>query len=194
MSGKSFVDGHNKVIQLHGVNRPGTEYRCVQDIPHGFITDDGDLTGTKATGAAKAVAAITTWKGVNVVRIPLNEDCWLGINGAGGRGGAFAGQPYRQFIRAEVEALRKAGIFAVLDLHWSASGRGLATEQDVGPNVDHSITFWSQVAKVFKDRPSVMFDLFNEPHIWCYTASCRADYNTAARTAWTMYKLSLIHI
>lgn len=33
------------------------------------------------------------------------------------------------------------------------------------PDADHSIEFWTSVAKTFKSRPNVIFDLFNEPFI-----------------------------
>ncbi len=56
---------------------------------------------------------------VNTVRVPLNEDCWLGINGVKS---AFSGARYRTAIDSYVQRLRGAGIFTILDLHWSAPG------------------------------------------------------------------------
>src|SRR5262249_54003018 len=54
-------------ITLHGVNRSGTEYACIQ----GWGIEDGPMD-------QMSVNAIATW-GANLVRVPLNEDCWLGI-------------------------------------------------------------------------------------------------------------------
>ncbi|HEX3670530.1 MAG TPA: hypothetical protein VHT92_02375 [Candidatus Cybelea sp.] len=67
VSGNHLVDGNNDVVDLHGVNRSGTEYACVQ----GWGIFDGPSDST-------SIQAMTTWN-VNVVRVPLNEDCWLGI-------------------------------------------------------------------------------------------------------------------
>ena len=63
---------------FHGVNRSGTEYACVQ----GWGLFDGPNT-------AQSVAAIARWH-VNIVRVLLNEDCWLGINGIKPQ---YAGRP-----------------------------------------------------------------------------------------------------
>ena len=89
MSGKHFVDGNGKIVQLRGVNRAGTEYRCVQDIPYGFITDDNSIDGTAAAYVGAVVSSLQTWNragattnAISAVRVPLNENCWFGENGA----------------------------------------------------------------------------------------------------------------
>src|SRR5579859_6352006 len=69
VQGNKIVDANGQSVALHGVNRSGTEYACVQ----GFGPFDGPSDAT-------SIAAIRSWN-VNAVRIPLNEDCWLGING-----------------------------------------------------------------------------------------------------------------
>ncbi len=68
-------------------------------------------------------------------------------------------------IRRWVANLNAAGLVAILDLHWSAPGSMLALRQWPMPDSDHSVTFWSEVARSFKDTPSVIFDLFNEPSL-----------------------------
>ena len=59
-------------------------------------------------------------------------------------------------------------------------------------NADHSVTFWSQVAKTFASKGSVIFDLFNEPFItdwscWVSGGACAtqngATYTTAGMAA-----------
>ena len=70
-------------------------------------------------------------------------------------------------------------MYPILDLHWTGSGSTLATQQDVAPNVEHSLPFWVDVAKTFKDSPAVVFDLFNEPRLWCYSSNCESDYTAA---------------
>jgi endoglucanase len=70
VSGNKLVDASNNVVHLRGVNRSGTEYACVQ----GWGIFDG-------LSNAASIEAMTNWH-VNVVRVPLNEDCWLAISTA----------------------------------------------------------------------------------------------------------------
>ena len=105
--GSHLVDGRGAghVVQIRGINRSGTEYACIQgwgffDSPHPERIDDPAM-----------IAAMRTWD-INAVRVPLNEDCWLGVNTPAGRGGA----PYRQIVEEYVRALHAAGLYVVLDL------------------------------------------------------------------------------
>ena len=68
--GQQLLDGANHPVILRGVNRSGSEYACIQGW--GFFDGPSDLA---------SVQAIAAW-GANAVRIPLNEGCWLNINGA----------------------------------------------------------------------------------------------------------------
>ena len=52
------------------------------------------------------IAAMKSWD-INAVRVPLNEDCWLGIGTKPGRGGA----PYRRIVKRYVSALNRAGLY-----------------------------------------------------------------------------------
>jgi endoglucanase len=187
--GDRFVGGGGGVLQLRGVDRPGTEYGCVDGL--GFVSSDGGVGGASLGYAGSLVSALGSWNVagvagdvVGVVRVPLNEDCWLGINGVPA---AFSGVAYQRFVEAEVADLTAAGVYTVLDLHWSAPGGFEATSQNVGPDEDHSVAFWGQVASVFGSNPAVMFDLYNEPHLWCYTSVCNGSYVTADATAWGCY-------
>jgi hypothetical protein len=63
-----------------------------------------------------------------------------------------------------VNALNAHGIYAILDLHWTAPGSQVAAEQQPMPDNDHSPAFWQSVASTFKDNPAVVFDVFNEPY------------------------------
>jgi endoglucanase len=160
VEGTSLVDGRGRPLRLLGVNRSGSEYACVQGW--------GLFEGPTDTAA---IAAMKSWK-INAVRVPLNEHCWLGINGVAP---ALSGSAYRDAVAALVGRLNDAGLVAVLDLHWSAAGRAKALEQQVMANADHSPAFWSSVAATFKSNPGVVFDLFNEPHdiSWkCWRDGC----------------------
>jgi len=189
VSGNQFVNQNGDVVQLRGVNRPGTEYGCVDDL--GFTSGVTGSEGQNLSYAGTVASSLLSWNApgasenaINTVRVPLNEDCWLDINGVPS---AYSGANYQTFIEDEVADLTPQGMYVVLDLHWSAQGSFEATSQNVGPDEDHSVTFWQQVATAFEDDPSVMFDLYNEPHIWCYTSACSSNYTTAADTAWGCY-------
>jgi hypothetical protein len=149
--GNHLVNGAGSTIQLHGVNRSGPEYQCV----HGLGVFDGPSDDA-------SVAAIASWHGVNAVRVPLNEDCWLGINGSP-NGGVSAAQ-YQAAVQGYVARLHAHGLYAIVELHWSAPGTFQATGQEVMPDADHSPAFWSQVATAFRGDAATIFDLFNEPN------------------------------
>ena len=77
-------------------------------------------------------------------RVPLNEDCWLGINGVSRK---WSGADYRKRIKEWVLALNKAGLTVILDLHWSAPGDLEALGQWPMPDADHALTFRKEVAQ-----------------------------------------------
>ena len=105
--GNHFVDANDQPMRLLGVNRSGTEYECMD----GRGPFDGPAD-------APSIAVMASWH-VNAVRVPLNEDCWLGINGAPA---AYSGANYREAIAAYVRRLHDAGLYAIVDLHWNAPG------------------------------------------------------------------------
>ena len=147
--GNQLVDGSGQPVRILGVNRSGTEYACAQGW--GFFDGPSDLA---------SVQAIAAWR-ANAVRVPLNESCWLGINGVSP---AYGGASYQTAIRDYVDLLTQHGLIAILELHWSAAGSAPATAQQPMPNRDHTPTFWAQVGAAFKGNESVIFDLFNEPY------------------------------
>jgi PKD repeat protein len=174
VQGNHLVNGKGQVIRLLGVNRSGTEYACAQ----GWGIFDGPSD-------AASIAVIAGWH-TNVVRVPLNEDCWLGINGVNP---LHAGANYQTAIANYVAALHASGIYAILELHWTAAGTTLASGQQPMPDADHAPTFWSSVATAYKNDPAVIFDLFNEPYpdqagaanAWaCWRDGCSISGFTAA--------------
>jgi endoglucanase len=153
ISGNHFVNGAGQTIRLLGVNHTSSEYACVD----GFGYDDGHFDDADA-------AAIASWN-ADAVRVPINEDCWLGINGQPSKSQEPLTQAgYQQAVESYVSALNARGLYAILDLHWSAPGTQVAMEQQPMPDNDHSPAFWQSVATTFKDNPAVVFDLFNEPY------------------------------
>jgi endoglucanase len=147
--GNRLVDSSGQTVLLRGVDRSGTEYACAQGW--GFFDGPSD---------SASVAAIASWN-ANAVRVPLNETCWLAINGVAA---AYAGSAYHQAITDYVGRLNRAGLYVILDLHWAAAGSGIALGQVPMADRDHSPEFWRQVAATFKGNNRVIFDLFNEPY------------------------------
>lgn len=161
VAGNRLVDGRGRTIQLRGVNRTGAEYGCTKGDDHGRLMP---IVGP--TDAA-SVAAIKAWH-ANAVRIPLNETCWLGINGVAP---SLSGVTYRNIIVAFVRRLNAVGIYVILDLHWNAPDGLKAVAQQAMADADHGPAFWASVATTFKAFPGVIFDLYNEPYVAPWNAN-----------------------
>jgi endoglucanase len=164
VQGNRLVSAIGQTVTLRGVNRMGTEYACVQ----GWGMSDGPRD-------AVSIRAMKAWA-VNAVRLSLNEDCWLGINGVPPE---YAGANYQRMIKDYVSVINLQGLYAILELHWNAPGTTLSTDQQPMPDLDHTPTFWSQVASAFKGNDAVILDLFNEP--W-------PDDQRDSPAAWTCWR------
>ena len=172
VSGNHLADGGGQTVTLHGVSISGTEWQCLYG--EAFYGPHNEAS----------IEAMVAWH-INAVRIPLNEDCWLGINGA-----PTDINTYHEEIRDYVEQLHAHGLYAILDLHWSAPGETLS---HMGPGFagffemadeSHTPTFWASVASYFKNDHAVLFELFNDPNniSWsCWLNGCMAPrgYQTA---------------
>jgi endoglucanase len=170
--GNRLINANGEIVTLHGVDISGTEWQCLYG------------TAFYAPHDEASIKAMVAWH-INAVRIPLNEDCWLGINGA-----PTDIATYHEEIGEYVSELHKFGIYAILDLHWSAPGSVLS---HLGPEFagfyemadeSHSPAFWESVASYFENDHAVLFDLFNDPSniSWsCWLNGCKAPrgYQTA---------------
>jgi len=160
VEGNRLVDGNGRSVRLLGVNRSSFEYACAQGW--GMWVGPTDRT---------AIAAMKTWR-INVVRLPLNEACWLGLRTVKPQ---YRAGPYRRAVLAYVRRLHDAGLYVIVDLHWNASGNQRALEQQRDADADHSSAFWRSVAAAFLGDRAVLFDLYNEPHdiSWsCWRDGC----------------------
>src|SRR2546421_11616941 len=168
--GNHFVDGSGRPVRLLGVNRSGSEYACMAN----WAIFDGPSD-------TASIGAMASWN-IDAVRVPLNEDCWLGINGAPA---ALSGANYRNAIAGYVSRLHAAGMYAIVDLHWNAQG-SLPADGKTGQgrkmaDLDHAPAFWTSVASFFKNDHGFVFDLFNEPHDigWdCWLNGCTTSDGT----------------
>ncbi len=149
VEGNKLVD-HGKVVRLLGVNHSGGEYACEQ----GYGIFEGPTDDT-------LVSPMLTWK-ANTVRLPLNEQCWLGINGVKAQ---YAGKNYQDALAALVAVFRKHNMYVILDLHFGAPGTHLADAQQPMLDADHGPAFWKEVAAAYKGDAGVLFDVFNEPYL-----------------------------
>ncbi len=104
VAGNELVSGSGQRVVLRGVDRSGTEYECVQG--HGIF--DGP--------SGKASVTAMRSRGINAVRVPLNEACWNGLSYVNP---AYAGARYRAVVQAYVKLLNASGMVAILDLHWT---------------------------------------------------------------------------
>ena len=175
VAGNRLLDARGRPVQFRGVNRAGTEYACIQ----GWGIFDGP-------SSERSVAAMAKWR-INAVRIPINEDCWLGINGVKPQ---YAGANYRRAITRYVALLRRHGMYAELSLMWAAPGKNRATYQSGAPDADHAPDVWASMASTFKDNPNVVLAPWGETVVNanCFLRGgvCEATYgpdNTQYETA-----------
>jgi hypothetical protein len=145
--GNRLLDRSGRVVHFHGVNRSGSEYACVQ----GWGIFDGPSNDA-------SIAAIARWK-VNIVRVPVNEQCWLGLGRLKPR---YSGAAYRRALVAYVRRLHRHGLYAEVSLMWAAPGKYPATYQSGGPDADHSPALWRSLAATFKNDPDVILAPWGE--------------------------------
>ncbi|MEU1400791.1 cellulose binding domain-containing protein [Streptomyces sp. NPDC005728] len=158
VSGTRLVDSAGRTRRLLGVNRSGGEFMCVQ----GYGIWDGPVDDA-------AVKAIADWK-ADAVRIPLNEECWLGLSGIKPE---YGGTNYINAVKDLVARVEAHGMTPILEMHWSygqytGNSAGCsdvhATCQKPMPDQQYAPSFWASVAGTFKDDQAAVFDLFNEPY------------------------------
>lgn len=172
VQGNSLVTGKDEQVILHGVDRSGTEYQCVKN-------DNQVFDGPSNTAS---IQAMKSWH-INAVRVPLNEDCWLGINGANP-----SGTVYQKAISNYVTRITKNNMYVIVDLHWNAPGNTEATGQQFMADKDHSLAFWTSVAQTFRNNTNIIFDLYNEPHdiswnCWKDGTGCYTPFPVASMQA-----------
>ncbi len=155
VQGNKIVTAKGEPYRLLGVDRSSGEFACVQGKG---MWDGGPVDQT-------SVNAMKTWN-IHALRIPLNEECWLGTNGSP------SGAAYQQQVKDYVNLLVANGITPILDLHWTwgeftgvdwACKDVTATCQKPIPSARNAPRFWTGVANAFKGNNAVVFDLFNEP-------------------------------
>ena len=139
-------------MDLRGVNFSGSEYTCTTgkgfwDVPAGNQTTINHMRDD--------------WH-ANVIRLPLNEICWLGINGAPP---ATSGGNYQNAMGTFVNLATASGMVVEVDLHFGTGNSGIPKNDNYpGLDANHASAFWQSVANYFRGNPAVIFNLINEPH------------------------------
>jgi endoglucanase len=174
VSGNKLLTSTGATYRLLGVNRSGGEFACIQ----GNGIWDGPVDNA-------SIDAMRTWK-VRAVRIPLNEECWLGLSNVQPQ---FGGAAYQNEVKAFVARLIAKGITPIVEMHWNqgqytgpSSGCAdvHATCQKPMPDAQFAPSFWTGVANAFKGNDAVILDLFNEPYPERATGS--------ATSGWTCWR------
>jgi endoglucanase len=165
--GNHIVNARGQVVRLLGFNNSGAEYAC---------EEGWGIFDTPSTHVGPAIVrAMNTWTGANAVRLPVNEQCWLGLPGIPR---TYSGQNYRGAIERYVSMLTSSGFAVILDLAGTAPGAEKSANQEEMPD-SHSVAFWQSAATVFRGNSLVLFDLFNEP--W-------PDNSSGGPAAWTCWR------
>lgn len=152
VSGNQLVNAQGQPVRLIGVNLPAGTYCVLPSKNAGVFRNTVDAT---------TVAGIANWH-VNAVRITLNENCWLGINGVNP---SYSGTTYQNAIITIVNLLHRSGMYVIVDLHINAPGNLKSTAQQAMADADHAPTYWQSLATTFKNDPAVIFQPYNEPDI-----------------------------
>ncbi|HEY4330388.1 MAG TPA: glycoside hydrolase family 5 protein [Phycisphaerae bacterium] len=143
IDGTKIVDSDGQPVRLRGVNCASMEWTS---------NGEGHILKT-------VQVAIDDWK-CNCLRLPLTQDRWFGkANEQNGDA-----KPYRDLVEQVVKLCESKGCYVILDLHWNDLNEwGKWIGQHSMPD-DNSVAFWKDFAKLYANRPAVIFDLYNEPH------------------------------
>src|SRR5882762_4126612 len=112
-----LVSADGKALILRGVNVSGLEDYAIQ----GWAWN-GEHTHYEPWGGDRPRwPAILGWH-ANAVRIPLNEASWLGLTTYDHDGKPRQADPGRNYQSTVINSVREAnaaGLYVILDLHWS---------------------------------------------------------------------------
>ena len=126
VSGNHLVDEHSgAVVQLVGINQMAA----------------GGCDGARRQSAMiygptdpSSLAALAAWH-VDSVRLSVNEDCWLGINGVPA---ATSGAVYREALSSYVNLLTSHRYYVIFDLHLNAPGAVVSDSEEPMADEDHA--------------------------------------------------------
>lgn len=172
----------NEAVVLRGINVSGSEYSCLgdgKDDGSATVWDSSNLPANTSDYQAVVSGMINDWH-ANVVRIPLNEDCWLGVP-ASDQSTMIYGSNYITPIVNFITVANASGMVVEVDLHVGGGPelvKASSNQIDNFPAMDtnYSLQFWQSVAAQFKNNPSVIFNLTNEPEFLGSGSTAAADW------------------
>jgi endoglucanase len=161
VQGNKILDANGNQYLIHGIGRDDLEYNCQGD---GYF----DAAHLALMGAGTNGPNAVYWY-ANTVRLPLSEGFWL----RGSPGTSCTAASYQALVKSVVGSLTAHNMNVMIDLHWTdAGGHSLGGGGPWAmPDAD-SVTFWTQVATIYKTYSNVMFEVYNEPHPSAGTWSC----------------------
>jgi endoglucanase len=164
VQGNAILGVDGKRYLFHGIGRDGLEFACNGD---GFF----DAQHLAYMGPGSNTSNGTYWY-ANTVRLPLSESYWL--NGQPARQCSAA--QYQGLVKTTVATLTSMKLNVIINLQWTDAGGQAAGGGSAWKMPDNdSVTFWTQVAAIYRSYSNVLFELFNEPHpdTWsCWAAPC----------------------
>ncbi len=167
VQGNRLIDAAGNVLQLRGVSFSGFEFVAI-----GGWSPSDPSGGQAGQPHGPRWTAVKAWH-ANAVRLTLNETSWLGLTCVDTDGVTRNGDPggnYRSAIATQVQQANAAGLYVILELHWSAPGNTCPLVQTQMANMDHSVTFWTSVADAFRSNSAVIFSLYNEPYFYALSS------------------------
>ena len=152
MSGITFTAmAEDYVNQSHMLKVKGNKIvweddETVQVVLSGVNVPGGEWTGTPESEKLERniQEAMHNWN-CNFIRLAVGTKGW---NGGYEYGTADS---YRSYIRKVISYAEKAGKYVILDLH------------EYGSHDATDLAFWKEAATIYKNNPTVLFGILNEP-------------------------------
>jgi len=147
-SGNRICDSNGNPVVLRGVNIPSVEWENGGDHVLGSVDE-----------------AIRHWH-ATIIRLPVNQDRWEGKmpDDPTGPDRSDGGASYRRLVDRVVQAASDAGVYVIVDQHWSDMGIwGRDVQQHDMPD-RNTAAAWADIAARYANNPAVLFDAYNEPH------------------------------
>jgi hypothetical protein len=154
VAGDLLESSSGQTIVLRGVNVDGMEGWGMPGGRPGL-----EFTGDDLAQVDNAVtAALNVWH-ANLIRLPVNQDFWLGLDPG------VNAAAYQADVDALVQQASNAGAYVMLTVKVTDGGTSNPLMESGNYSLPDSNTtrFWSSAATHYASNPTVLFDLFNEP-------------------------------
>jgi len=108
---------------------------------------------------------------VPIVRIPITSSTYM----FDAEANELKSEGYRRIIDLIIQNLTSQGIAVIIDQHDDCAGGGKLNcssrggpmaLRDWGLEMNGPIRFWTQVAQTYGNNSLVLYELYNEPHVW----------------------------